>query len=178
MENTRLSAQQLTTVRAYAESLSAYITDQVGKTTFDSPLFALRLYYDSGYYTPFAAVVTDYDRTEAIGRGESPFTRAREVDVYRCMHMREDIGLILSRLYEWGKQPAADIGTEVMKALAARLTTTRMLGRVPVSPDFVAYALDPASPGDAGNLGRQLLACGAGAGQIAEWRNRGWLEST
>jgi hypothetical protein len=65
-----------------------------------------------------------------------------------------------------------DTATAILREIAAQLTRQDWTGIVDVTPDFVAYALDPELEGD---QMVEVLRSSVSQKQINEWKAKGWL---
>ncbi|MES1249046.1 MAG: hypothetical protein ABUL46_00100, partial [Chitinophaga rupis] len=65
------------------------------------------------------------------------------------------------------------IGRKMIRKSAFLLTRGKLNGKIAVSGDFVAYAIDWESDGH--EFGEVLRACGQSEEVISDWKKRGWL---
>lgn len=71
---------------------------------------------------------------------------------------------------------AHDTARGMLQKTSALLTASRLFGRIPVDPEFFAYAIDNSIEGhDAEDFKEILLNCGMPEQQCEEWDKRGWL---
>jgi hypothetical protein len=68
------------------------------------------------------------------------------------------------------------LGTSMLRRAAFLLTTGRLNGKIEVSEDFVAYAIDWEGEGHA--FEQILRDCGQKEDVIMEWKKKGWLYPT
>lgn len=70
-----------------------------------------------------------------------------------------------------------DLGRRMLRKAASILTTTRLLGRIPVDDEFLTYVIDESVEGDEPEDFKEiLLECGFTEELVTAWDERGWLK--
>jgi hypothetical protein len=65
----------------------------------------------------------------------------------------------------------------MLRKAASILTTTRLLGRIPVDDEFLTYVIDESVEGDEPEDFKEiLLECGFTEELVTAWDERGWLK--
>jgi hypothetical protein len=69
------------------------------------------------------------------------------------------------------------LGTTMLRKAAAILTSTRLLGRIPVDDEFLTFVIDGSVEGhEPGDFKKILLECGFAPELVTAWDERGWLK--
>jgi hypothetical protein len=70
-----------------------------------------------------------------------------------------------------------DLGRRMLRKAAAILTSTRLLGRIPVDDEFLTFVIDGSVEGhEPGDFKKILLECGFAPELVTAWDERGWLK--
>jgi hypothetical protein len=165
---------------AVAEKMAVAITDTLEACPIETPLALLELsYHYADAYIPllsprsvaftkeisrnhpdedifdliFLATELDHAYLEiAPAKFERPFTQLMQ---------------IISKEAKW------EVGTLLLRKVAHLLTTSKVLGRIPVGAGFTAYAIDWGIEME--DFEDILRECGATGKAITSWKEQGWL---
>lgn len=167
---TTFAAKSKTTTKELTEQVVSKLSEAVlaalRESTFDAPLALLELSYRDGErYVPLLVPMTTADETSGL-------TLAAEIDAKRWLAL--DDNTAAPELTEL-EQRAGESGTALVKMLrsVARTVTERARAELPVTPDFVAFAIDWEIEGE--KLKKILGECGASAEQLRAWKKQRWL---
>ena len=171
-----------TSVDALVERLAHQMADVVVETlmrnSVDQPLAALSMCYRRvSYYLPFLEVQSLADREgakEAWGEEldwEQLFLPGgRSFIQIEKGEMEEPLQQLMQIMQN---SENYDIGTTMLRRAAYLLTRGRLNGKIAVSEDFVAYAIDWEVEGH--EFEQILRECGQREEVIMDWKKRGWI---
>lgn len=166
-----------------AGKISGSIIEALVKKSFEEPIVLLELFYRSvDRYFPLLKVRFLAEKEEIIrlSKGEG----IEGLDAFELLFLYGDSDLINAD-HETVERPLQqlmqlmdakkdyDLGTTMLRKTALLLTQNKLNGKVPVSDDFVAYAIDWEM--DDEPFDEILLECGQTPEIISAWKAQGLL---
>ncbi len=163
-----------------AEKLAEAIIDTLVASRIETPLSLLEInYHEIAEYIPSLSPRSQAFTTEISRRHQDEdifdlIFLSTELD-HPYMNIRmekferpfKQFMQIIEREEKW------EIAAAMLRKVAWLLTTNKLYGRLPVSDDFAAYAIDWES--DMEEFERILGECGVVPDVISSWQEKGWL---
>jgi len=161
--------------------IAGNIVDTLIDNRVNSPIAILELGYQyAGHYWPHVAyALTAEEKRKAVNgkKGEiwqdlflpgvmllTPNHRPIEEPMVQLLRQMED-------------NHDYSLGTRMLRKAAAILTSTRLLGRIPVDDEFLTYVIDGSVEGhEPEDFKEILLECGFAPELVTAWDERGWLK--
>jgi hypothetical protein len=178
------AALSVAVVDAIIEDRKKEATRSENPQCIDDPIGLVNLTYSyADSYYPQAgyqlARTIKEDLVEGLFNFCSSVREAHGIDTYHI----QDLFAQLEQLMEEGDDDegdicGADLGRNMLRMTAAILVQTRLHGRLPVSEDFGALAMDTQVEGfDDENIEEILIACGNDASTLSLWKEKGMLQA-
>jgi len=160
-----------------AMEIARAITDTLVGADLRHPLAILHLgYQEYGAYDPLLTVVLQNKKDRAIKKWKGVdlmeelfFTIADFVEVDHRKYERSFTAFI-GKVME---DENAKLATAMIRKAANILTTEKVFGKIPVSDDFFAYAVDWSMAPEDEDLIQIFLECGMREEVLEQWRKRG-----
>lgn len=171
-QRTVFAARTKATSRDLADELSTRIADQIlarlARARFAAPLLALELNYREGEHpVPQLIPLTEGDEVGSLAL-------AAEIPPARWIELSgEAFAPAIVELAQRAEAAESHSAIAAMLRVAARRVTERARADLPVSGDFVAFAIDWELEGD--QIAAILKQCGASPQRMREWKKKGWL---
>lgn len=176
----RQKGQTFTQMRAEATlKLVDAIVQKVKEAHIEDTVYGVELYYrECGPYFPPVIVVMPERYRSALLQSADPGAKISifvpipekewiyEIDDGETLETCQILEQEIQAKERW------NVARQILRDVAARLTRFDWNGSLNLTPDFVAYALDPELEGD--HIA-DVLRASASTEQIQEWRKKGWL---
>jgi hypothetical protein len=166
-----------------AEKMSGSIIETLLKKGFEEPIVLLELFYRRvERYCPFLKVRFLSEKEELIRMSEDE--RKKGLDLFELFFLSGS-GELINVDHETIERPLLQLmqlmdakenfnpGTTMLRKTALLLTQNKLNGKLPVSDDFVAYAIDWEMDGR--KFEEILMECGQTPEIIQNWRAKGLL---
>jgi len=159
--------------------LAESVVDTLIKNEVESPVAIVELGYQYvGNYTPVVVSRPESYKKEVIDKGgkgiwEGLFLGFRDL-LYLDPENHERLFVQFMQIIE--ETGDHEMGQKMLRNTAALLTKSRLFGKVPVSDEFVTYAIDNSIEGhDKEDFKHILNECGLEEEVIEAWDKKGWL---
>lgn len=160
------------------KQMAQAITDSFSLYRFDSPLAIVTIgYQEIGNYYPYITVVTATKQAEIL-------EQSSDEDLLADLFITPETEYVavpddsFSRLYTAFINQVEDTNnyasaTAMIRKVANLLTTNKLDGKVPVTPDFIAFAVDWSMAPEDAELTEIMIECGMPAETLSKWQQRG-----
>jgi hypothetical protein len=160
-----------------ATEIAKAVIEALAQTSFESPLAMVKLnYQEIGNYFPYVTVVTAAEQESILSKSSNDDLL---VDLFILLNpeiptQRQSFDRLLTALMNQVEdtddyQPA----TAMIRKAANILTTSKLDGKVAVSEDFIAFAIDWSMAPDDQELAEIMLECGMSANTLLKWQEKG-----
>jgi hypothetical protein len=163
-------------VHELAAMFSDYLIYQLQQCEIDSPLFCLQInYHYCDNYWPHISIISENQKHEAIKNKTdflflfSDFLDSKKLEEGVPEKLEEYFAEFMQRITQTANWEA---GRRFSQQIARLMAQNKLNGKVPVTNDFVAMAIDWTLTEDVGKI---LLKCGADKKKVKEWKNLRWF---
>jgi len=162
-----------TFINKLASAMADAIVEVLIHQNIQSPIAFLELYYHLGdNYRPLLSWQSAQDIEDKMQRGDIPFINDKyggpKVDITSF----EDLFALLEQMMQ--ENDDMQLGSVMLRKACTILTESKLFGKIPVSEDFAAYAIDWSIEGHSDEeLEEILLECGVKQDVITLWRQKG-----
>ena len=162
-----------------ATELAEAIVNALSEEKLETPLAILQLsYHYADYYKPTLNPLSVKEKNDIITTRKNEtwqwlFLNDNWLHHIQLKGIEKTFTQFMNQVFTLG---AHDAARGMLQKTAALLTASRLQGRIPVDPEFFAYAIDNSIEGhDAEDFKDILLNCGVPDAQYEKWRARGWM---
>lgn len=158
---------------------AAAIAEAFGDEKIVEPIFNVQLnFHAADNYWPYITMITDKEKeaalinkTDALFIGGNPVANEILQD-----NITDEIDEMFAEFDQYVQHNEAwDIGSELLTRTSMLLTKNKLMGKTPVSNDFIVFAIDWSMVADPDETEDVLLRCGADSNNVKNWRNLNWF---
>jgi hypothetical protein len=162
-------------VESLAEAMAALTVEAISNQRLTKPIALLELgYHYADNYIPLLAYQSAEDVAEKIARKESAFIP--DYSDYLNVEIKPIENLLAQLEQMMDDQSNMDLGRRMLRKAAYILTRTKLSGKLNVTEDFAAYAIDWSIEGHSdAHFEEILIECGVEAGVMGKWKQEGIL---
>jgi len=162
-------------MESLAEALAALIVETIANQRLTKPIALLELsYHYADNYIPLLVCQTAQDVAKKIANRE--FVFIPDYSDYRNVEIKPIENLFTQLEQMMDDQSNMDLGCTMLRKAAYVLTRTKLSGKLNVTEDFAAYAIDWSIEGHSNAHFEEILReCGVEAGVIGKWKREGIL---
>lgn len=159
-----------------ASAMASSIAEALTGQNIQSPIALLELnYHYADNYHPLLAWQSAEEIEEKLQCGEYAFINDNYDGPIVDIQLFEDLFVQLEQMME--ERDDMELGRIMLRKTAAILTESKLLGKVEVSENFAAYAIDWSIEGHSNeHLVEILLECGVKEDVIELWTQKGMLD--
>lgn len=158
--------------------LADIIIDALSKSKINEPIFNVQLnYYDVHSYWPYITVTTEREKEVKANRNESIFLFNTPIANAELQNYKsEELNEMFAEFDQYVQSKEAwDKGSDLLIKTSRLLTENKLNGKIPVSDDFIVFAVDWSMIPEADEIEDVLLRCGADRSNIKEWKKLKWF---
>jgi len=162
-----------------AALIAGAVVDALIKNKVEIPVAIVELSYTYVYtYLPVVIARSESVKQDVIANCGENIWEGLFLDFDELLHLKTDT---FERLFEqfiqiMEKTDNYESGRAMLRKSATLLTKSKLLGKVSVADEFVAYAIDKSVEGHSNEAFKKILKeCGLEENIIEAWNKRGWL---
>lgn len=163
-----------------SQLLAKYIIEALSKFQLDSPLFNVQIefHYCDNYWPEYLRVITEQSKIKALNGNEgSFFINHTFFEWIRISESKIEVNEETENMFAQFIQRITDnenweAGRKMLRQVARIMNENKLCLKVPVSKEFVAFALDPTLIEDVEEC---LIKSGADKQKVKEWKKLKWF---